>query len=175
METNPHNAVPTDEPSPIEEQLVAYLDGELDDDSARQIEERLTSDSTLRDQLSRLERTWDALDELEQAEVDEEFTKTTIEMVAVAAEEEREEEVRQQPIQRRRRWLIGSAGLLAACLAGFALVWAFSPDPNQPLIEDLPVIQRLDEYQQINDIEFLKLLHKRGLFSAEEEEKDENA
>lgn len=156
----------------MDELLVAYLDGELDDESSREIEQRLTSDSALRDQLTRLERTWDALDELEQIEVDEGFTKTTIEMVAVAAEEEYQQEESQRPVQRRRRWLLGAAGLAVACLAGAAFVWGFAPDPNQELIEDLPVLQRLDEYQQIDDIEFLKLLHEKKLFATEAEDDD---
>ncbi len=157
----------------MDEQLVAYLDGELDDESSREIEERLTSDSTLRDQLSQLERTWDALDELEEIEVDEEFTKTTIEMVALVAEEERQQEEQQRPAKRRLEWLVGAMSLLSACLAGFIAVWLFWPDPNKPLIEDLPILQRIDEYEQINDIEFLELLHQHNLFPPEEE--DESA
>jgi anti-sigma-K factor RskA len=173
MVNDPYNADPTEGPAPLDEQLVAYLDGELDDESSRQIEERLTTDSTLRDQLSRFERTWDALDQLEQVEVDEEFTRTTIEMLAFAAEEERHLEDRQRPARQRRQWLVGSVGLVAACLAGFTVAWSFWPDPNQELIEDLPVLERLDEYQQIDNIEFLKLLHDTHLFAAED--KDDNA
>ena len=170
MEKDPHQADQSQGPASVEEQLVAYLDGELDDESSRQIEQRLTSDSALRDQLSRLERTWDALDELEQVEADEDFTRTTIEMVAVAAEEEYQQEIEQRPVRERRRWLIGSVGLAAACLAGFVAVWGFTPDPNQQLIEDLPVLQRLDEYQQVDDIEFLLLLREQKLFTVEAED-----
>jgi anti-sigma factor RsiW len=169
MEDNPNNADTTDGPAPAEEQLVAYLDGELDDESSRRIEERLTTDATLREQLTRLERTWDALDELEQVEVDEKFTQSTIEMVALLAEEEHRQEEQQRPIRVRRSWLIGSAGLLLACLAGFAAAGLLWPNPNQQLIEDLPVLERLDEYQQIDDIEFLELLHEQGVFLPEGE------
>ena len=167
MENDPHNPDQFQGPEPADEQLVAYLDGELDDESSRQIEQRLTSDSALRDHLGRLERTWDALDELEQVEADENFTKTTIEMVALAAEEEHQQKEEQRPAQRRRQWLLGTMGLAAACLLGFVAFWAFATDPNRQLIEDLPVLQKLDEYQQIDDIEFLKLLHKEKLFTVE--------
>ncbi len=172
MVNDPYNSDPTEGPAPIDEQLVAYLDGELDDESSRQIEERLTTDSTLRDQLSRLERTWDVLDELEQVEVDEDFARTTIEMVALAVKQEREEEEQQRPARQRRQWLLRSVGLVAACLAGFTVAWSFWPDPNQQLIEDLPVLERLDEYQQIDNIEFLKLLHESKLFAAEDQDDD---
>ena len=172
MENDSYNADQSQGPAPMDEQLVAYLDGELDDESSRQIEQRLTSDSALRDHLGRLERTWDALDELEQVEADENFTKTTIEMVALAAEEEHQREEEQRPAQRRRRWLLGTMGLAAACLVGFVAIWAFAADPNRQLIEDLPVLQKLDEYQQIDDIEFLKLLHEKKLFAVEAEDDD---
>ncbi len=174
MQNDPHNADLPEGPAPAEEQLVAYLDGELDDESSRRIEERLTSDSTLRDKLSRLERTWDALDDLEQVEVDEDFAKTTIEMVALVAEEELQQEDEQRPARLRRRWLIGSAGLLSAWLVGFVAAWALWPDPNAPLIEDLPVLEHLDEYQQIDDIEFLELLYenRQQLFGEGEDENE---
>ncbi len=174
MQNDPHNADLSEGPPPAEEQLVAYLDGELDDESSRRIEERLTSDSTLRDQLSRLERTWDALDDLEQVEVDEDFAKTTIEMVALVAEEERQREDEQRPARLRRRWMIGSVGLLSACLAGYVAVWSFWPNPNQQLIDDFPIIDQLDEYQQIDDIKFLELLYenREQLFGEGEDEKD---
>ena len=170
MERDPNQADQTDGPESLNEQLVAYLDGELDDEASRRIEERLTSDSTLRDQLGRLERTWDALDKLERVEVDEDFTRTTIEMVALVAEKERQQEEQLRPVRERRRLLIGSAGLLSACLAGYVAVWSFWPDPNQGWIDDLPVLERLDEYRQIDNIGFLKLLHEKQLFPAEDQD-----
>lgn len=170
MGNNSHDAGLTEGPAPMDEQLVAYLDGELDDESSRRLEQQLASDSTLRAHLGRLERTWDALDELERIEVDQEFTRTTIEMVALAAEKEHQEEERQRPARRRRQWLLGSVAILLACFAGFAATWYFVPDPNRPLIEDFPVLQRLDEYQLIDTIEFLKLLRDRQLFPEKAED-----
>ena len=172
MENDPRQPEPAESAAVLNEQLVAYLDGELDDESSRQIEERLTSDSTLREQLGQLERTWDALDELEQIEVDEDFTQTTIEMVAVAAEEERFLDDQQRPARLRRRWLLGIAGLMIACLAGFVAAWGFASNTNDQLIEDFPVLARLDEYRLIDQIEFLQLLLEKNVFPPQEEEKD---
>lgn len=173
MEKDPYQADQPDGSESLNEQLVAYLDGELDDESSHLLEERLTSDSTLRDRLGQLERAWDALDELERAEVDENFTRTTIEMVTLVEEKELQQEEQQRPAQQRRRLLFGSVGLLSAGLAGFLAVWSFWPDPNQELINDLPVLERLDEYRQIDDIGFLKLLYEKQLFPAEN--KDDSA
>ncbi len=173
MENDPRQSEPAENAAVLNEQLVAYLDGELDDESSRQIEERLTSDSTLREQLGQLERTWDALDELEQIEVDEDFAQTTIEMVAVAAEEERHLDDQQRPARLRRRWLFGIAGLMIACLAGFVATWGFASNTNDQLIEDFPVLARLDEYRLIDEIEFLRLLQEKNVFPPQEADKDE--
>jgi len=74
------------QPDPLEERLVAYLDGELDDAQAREIEELLATDPKAREILAGLERTWSLLDKLSPGQVDDAFTRTTIEMVSVAAE-----------------------------------------------------------------------------------------
>ena len=57
--------------------------------------------------------------------------------------------------------------LLAAGLAGFLAVALFAPDRNEQLIQDLPVLQNLDEYCQIDSIEFLQMLNQQGLFNEE--------
>lgn len=173
MENDSRQPEPAESAAVLNEQLVAYLDGELDDESSRQIEERLTSDSTLREQLGQIERTWDALDELEQIEVDEDFAQTTIEMVAVAAEEERHLDDQQRPARLRRRWLLGIAGLMIACLAGFVATWGFASNTNDQLIKDFPVLARLDEYRLIDQIEFLRLLREKNVFPPQEAEKSE--
>src|SRR2546430_188175 len=78
---------PTANDDPIRrEELVAYLDGELDADAARRIEERLRTDERLRDELHRLERTWDMLATLPRTEADPSLTKSTVEMLALEAE-----------------------------------------------------------------------------------------
>jgi hypothetical protein len=54
--------------------------------------------------------------------------------------------------------------LLAALAGGFFTVVRLAPDPNRQLLEDLPVLENLDEYRQVDDIEFLRLLRAAGLF-----------
>ena len=89
--------------SSLEEQLVAYLDGELDTESCRRIEELLAVDPEVRRRLHWLEQTWEMLDELEATPVGEDFTRTTLEMIAVAAEEDVRKNLEEAP-RRRRRW-----------------------------------------------------------------------
>ena len=151
-----------------DEQLVAYLDGELDDESSRRVEALLVSDAKLRRQLGEMERTWDALDQLGRFEVDERFTQTTLEMVALAAEEEVQQQKEEAPRQSRRRWILGAAGLATAGVAGFLAVAIFWPDPNRRLLEEKPVLEHLEQYRQIDDIDFLRRLYRENLFGETE-------
>jgi len=157
------------QPSPLEERLVAYLDGELDDAAVREVEELLASDPKARQTLAALERAWAMLDKAAGDAVDESFTRTTLEMVSVKAAEDLARQEAEIPRRRRRRWLAGAA-LIAACgLAGFLAVALFWPNPNRQLLEDLPVLEDLDELQHVfnredQDLQFLRLLHEHKLF-----------
>ena len=104
------------------------------------------------------------LDQLDTAPVGEPFTHTTLEMVAVAARDDVEHDRAEAPRRRRRRRLAIGGGLLAAAAAGFLAVASLAPDPNRQLLEDLPVLLNFDEYRQVENIEFLRLLRKEGLF-----------
>ena len=121
---------PSNTGSALDEQLVAYLDGELDAESGRRIEALLASDAEVRRRLQSLERTWDLLDELDAAPVGEPFTQTTLEMVAVAAHEDVERERAEAPRRRRRRLLATGGGLLAAAAAGFLAVVLLGARPQ---------------------------------------------
>jgi anti-sigma factor RsiW len=148
-------------------ELVAYLDGELDADASRRIEELLASSPEVRERLIYLERAWDLLDELPRACVGDVFTRSTIEMVAV----KQEEELVGGEAQGKRGWMravLPAAALAAAGLMGWLGLHLLWPDPNRELLEDLPVVEHLDPYQQVGDIEFLRRLQAEGLFAEEE-------
>jgi hypothetical protein len=159
---------PINAESSVEEQLVAYLDGELDGESCRRIEELLAVDPEVRRKLHWLEQTWEALDELETAPVGEDFTRTTMEMVALAAEEDVRKSLEEAPRRRRRTWLLCGGGMLAAGLAGFLAFTLIASNPNRELnkalVQNLPVLENLDKYQQVQDIKFLRMLEESGLF-----------
>ena len=153
----------TNNPTPLDEELVAYLDGELDAEGARRIEALLASDQEVRRRLHSFERTWDLLDELDAAPAGEPFTQTTLEMVAIAARQEAEQDRADAP-RRRRRWLLTvSVSFLAAAAAGF-LAFAMH-DPDRELLRNLPLLENLDEYRQVGSIEFLHKLRDEKLFS----------
>jgi len=65
----------------IDEELTAYLDGELSAEDSAALERRLVGDEYLRTRLATLRRSYDLLDELPEAPHRKSFTQTTIEMV----------------------------------------------------------------------------------------------
>ena len=154
------------EPDPLESEFVAYLDGEADAAVAQRVEARVARDEAARRRLEGLERAWHALDALPRADVDESFTRSTVEMLALstAAEVSR----RQADSQWRSRALI-IATLLAlpvtVALGYGAHVW-WGPDPDRVLLENLPVIEHLDEYEPIDSIEFLRQLNDSHVLPA---------
>ncbi len=154
----------------LQEELSAYLDGELDAESVRRIEERLARDAAYQAELHRLERAWGLLDDLPRASVDEAFTKSTIEMVAVVASEEARAVLAEQPRRRRRQRLLGIAGVLAAGLVGFVIGRQIWTDPNAELLADYPVLQDFELYYQADDINFLRALDAAGQFTTADED-----
>lgn len=66
---------------PVDEELVAYLDGELSEEQAKQVEQRLASDPQLRRRAILLKKTYDLLDYLPRPEASPDFTTRTLEKV----------------------------------------------------------------------------------------------
>ncbi|HEY1785253.1 MAG TPA: hypothetical protein VGG30_06870, partial [Pirellulales bacterium] len=148
------------------DELIAYLDGELDPTSSQKVEERLKHDPAYRQALTVYERSWDMLDQLPRSTVDENFTRSTLQMVSLAAADEQQ----QRPAAGRfdrRQWgtvVLVAIAALALGYAGGRTVW---PDPNRELLQDLPVLEDLDLYEQAGSIDFLRRLADTGLFGDE--------
>lgn len=150
-----------------DEDLVAYLDGELGAEEAQRIEQRLAQDPESRRRLRELQASWDLLDELPRAEIGENFTETTISLIALKTYGD-------DPLQQRgRAWsragslALATAGALLAAVAGYWTVATLCAAPNRALLVDLPVIENLDVYQSVDDLEFLRSLAAAGVFEEE--------
>ncbi len=156
---NDHSS--SDDNSKQLEEIVAYLDGELSPQESAQVERRLASDETYRQKLQSIDRAWAALDELPAATVDDQFSKTTMELVVESARNEVEQQTRALPVQQRKQRLSTVVLVTAAALLGalvFRLVWE---NPNRALVADLPLIQYIDIYSQFRDDEFLRKLRQQ--------------
>ena len=158
----PHETLP--DGLPPGEELLAYLDGELDADTRRRLEDQLSNSGELRQRLKEYQQTWDLLDDLPRATVDDSFTRTTVQMVAIRAGDEVSELGRARRKRERILWACGIVSVVAASIAGFALTERRLAEPNDRLIEDLPIIENLDAYKNAGNIEFLRQLDAERLF-----------
>jgi hypothetical protein len=146
------------------EELVAYLDGELSQEESRRVEERLASDADYRQQLRDLDQAWEALDALPATKVDDNFARTTIEMVTLAAQRDIDQGSAQAATAKRKRtawWLAAGAALAGVA---FAATLKFLPNPNDDLVANLPVIQQFDVLNRIENAEFLRTLAQQVPF-----------
>ncbi len=165
MSHDPHSILLADEQ--LREELVAYLDGELDSEASLRVERRLAADPEYRRALQELEKAWELLDTLPRAEPDESFTRTTIEMVAVSAANDVDDlKLRQR--RRRAMAILGmAASIVVAALAGFGAIYWTATAPNRELVRDLPVIENMEYYRHADSLEFLRRLDEQGLFQEE--------
>lgn len=154
----------------LDEQLVAYLDGELPPDERSDFEDRLSNDSTLRKRLRQHQRAWDLLDSLPRTNVDDAFARSTVEMVALSAAEEIQQAEQATSRSSKIVWWITAEVLVVAALLGFLIVRVAVSGPNRQLAKDLPILEELDAYRFGEDIEFLRALEREGLFNVESED-----
>jgi len=149
------------------QQIVAYLDGELDSAMNAEIEKRLADDAEFALRLQQLQRAWELLDELPRAKSNIDFTRSTVELIAVSAEDDLQATKNRQT-QKKIQSLLIRSGLvsLAIVMGWFIGDWYFGRTQRQ-LLQDFPVIHQLDEYRLTEDMEFLKQLQDAGLFIEE--------
>jgi anti-sigma factor RsiW len=162
----------TQPPNTADEQLLerlsAYLDGELDQHESREVERLLARDEKARTQLQRLERAWALLDQLPRVEVGGTFIQSTVEMIALREVEELSAPSKTSAVL---PWLVrigGAAAVLIAASFGYLATQHWLDRDNQQLIVDLPVIERMDAYRQIDDLAFLRKLHESGVMKPAE-------
>ena len=153
----------------IRENLVAYLDGELDEASARVIEKALAEDSTLRREVESLTRAWELLDALPHAKASQQFTERTLASVHVEPESGASRRGRGRvPWRRMAVVAVWAMAIWLSAWLGFRLTHHW-PKNVTLLLDDLPVIENLDIYSEVDDVEFLRELQKSGLFEASSE------
>ncbi|MFO0969403.1 MAG: hypothetical protein U0793_27925 [Gemmataceae bacterium] len=157
------------------DELVAYLDGELDEASTQALEARISQDATVRAELDSLKQVYGLLDYLPRPEPSGSFTHRTMERLSL-----------HQPRQTGkmptpgRRWM--AAGLWAAAVVavfalgwlGSRLLWKAPPagkgpappkgDAEELLVRHLRLFERFREYQNVEDIDFLRALDDPMLF-----------
>ncbi|HSQ58632.1 MAG TPA: hypothetical protein VLM40_23125 [Gemmata sp.] len=161
------NSPPID---PFEAELVAYLDGELDDAAARKVAARLAGDPAARSKAAALKKTFDLLDYLPRPEPSANFTTRTLEQLpavkttavpslssTAAASASASASVprltnamasplEEPPRQRRALWPAGVLLTAASCaLGGYLVTAAVTPSRStkeSPARDELPISDR---------------------------------
>jgi anti-sigma factor RsiW len=160
------------------EKLVAYLDGELPDRDAREIEQGLASDPTVRSEVESLSRVWELLDLLPRPNASAEFSSRTLATLKVTdlttnlATQPDESGVvaatgarttvssASRPVSARTLWLIG---MFLVGVVGFIVGRMAARPTTDEWLDELPMIERLNEYREIGDARFLRELQHKGV------------
>ena len=158
------------------EKLVAYLDGEVSEQEAVEVEQSLSRDEKIRVHVDSLERTWQLLDRLPISKASEEFTENTlstiktIQLKAQASEDQNRSgfSMSKKTREQLRRaavaggWMIG---LGCSIFFGYMMANQWVPDESDPLLSELSFIENLDTYSEIQSLEFLEELQHSGTFN----------
>lgn len=146
--------------SQVDQLLISYLDGELDERSSAELEARLATDIPLRNRLHEFQQTWDMLDEVQPTQPGDAFVRTTIEMVVSTA---RKKSIKWD------RWLIrGVAAVVALAIPlviAFQTVRSFQNQPYQQFVSDLTFWENMDMYDQVDSLEFVQRMRSEGWFA----------
>jgi anti-sigma factor RsiW len=150
-------------------EIVAYLDGELDDLQSVRLERKLASDPPLRGYADSLDRTWQLLDNLGEAAASGEFTQKTLaslgtvsgndENASGSAGDGKSRLLRTVPVARIMAWTL--AGFLG-CSAGLLIARATQGQKKES--QDVQILRQLDLLESypriyhVPDIEFLRKL-----------------
>ncbi len=143
--------------------LVAYLDGELDDQSTAEIETVLAHSSVARNDVELLARSYDLLDELPRVKATQEFTDRTL--ATIRMDDVRTDFTQTEWYQRLRRGrtlFLWSIAMIAASAVGYAITRMGVRNPADVLVQDYDVIEELDVYRQVDNLEFLQELDRQG-------------
>jgi hypothetical protein len=149
------------------ENLTAYLDGELDETATQEIEQVLAVSEVARHEIDMLSRAWDMLNVLPTHKASEEFTQRT--MTSLRAAEHAGPSAAGEIVYRHARRgavLALWAGVLGLCVyAGFMATNHWVPNESEQLLDDYPIVDNLDKYLEVGDIEFLQELQSKRTFS----------
>jgi anti-sigma factor RsiW len=162
------------------EDLVAYLDGELDAKAAEAVATRLSLDPTLRAEADALQRAWEVLDVLPRPQPSAAFaTRTVSQVIPIPTGMSGTQLLAptMPAISSHRShfgfWLASTVVILVAGVGGFlghrVLSPAVKPTAADPSLEDVPMMKNLRLYRNVDDMEYLKKLDSPELFGDEGE------
>jgi hypothetical protein len=141
--------------------LVAYLDGELNEAESRAIATKLTHSVTARRELEALEKTWELLDHLPRTQPAPGFTERTLSQVHVLADRDgRLVNLADATASQLVRAAVLLASAAATLVLGYVATRWVWPDPTARLERNLSIAEHLDEYLDVGSFGFLNELYE---------------
>jgi hypothetical protein len=145
--------------------LVAFLDGEVDESLAENLEKKVAGSVSVRREIEALERTWGMLDWLPRPELPADFASQTLTRI-------RSQQLQAELLEGRvksgaaicAKAMAWVACVVAMCSIGFISLRHAWPDPTRELINDLDAVENLETYSSIPDLRFLDDLSRLGIF-----------
>lgn len=140
---------PDDDDAPIDEidqLLVEYLDGEMDDRQRVMLEQRLLAEPELRTRLGELQSGWEMLDALPPTVVASDFARTTIEMIAASESQVVAAQRRYRPWKRLGWLAVLSLLTFASGWIGYWVPVRLEEQRLQKQLADLPIAEHLSAY-----------------------------
>ena len=155
--------------TPVERaNLVAYLDGELNEVETRSLSTKLTLSPTARREVEALEKTWELLERLPRPITSNALTERTLwEVKRLSEQGGKFETAVKLAVRRALRASFWVGVSVVAFGVGFALTEWVWPNPTARLVNDLPLAEHLDEYRDVGSFDFLKELADSPEFGGE--------
>lgn len=158
------------------ERIVAYLDGELNDHEVADVDRLLSDDVDTRQQVEQYSRAWEMLDLLPSNEASEAFAERTLtaiqsgmaDKIDVANNDPVDATAEPGLASLSRRILIRTVaviGLFLVAVFGFNSSFRKDAEPIDELLRDLPMLERLDQYHEAQNVEFLQELDRSGVLN----------
>jgi anti-sigma factor RsiW len=148
--------------------LTAYLDGELDAQTAQALEAKINLDPDARKEVEALKQTWGMLDHLPKASPSARFTERTLRRLS--ADQLKKAAHAKTRLKKFGRALAWIGAILLAAGVGWGGGVLFAPKPHddmeadQPLIRHLRIVENWHHYESIEDVNFLRGLDQPDLF-----------
>jgi len=141
--------------------FVAYLDGELNEEDTRSVEQLLANNEVARHDMESLATAWEMLDELPRSNAPKDFAEKTI---ATLKMEDQVTPLSEQPWFQKTTRLgslaVGWILVLGCGMVGFLVARSVPPSRADALIHEYPLLQYFDSYQEIGSADFLQRLQK---------------
>ena len=157
--------------------LIAYLDGELEESATQEIEQVLASSEVARHEIDMLSRSWDLLNVLPAHRASPEFCEKTVEMLRSSEEKVSRVDTAVVARQGKRAVILAFWGLLVGGVGfvGYTAARHWIPNDSEALLEDFEIINNLDAFRDAmtpvnaensnRPTEFLEMLRDKRTFA----------